>query len=363
MHAAIRAATVVILASAAAAATGARPTQDRVQLHDLGSGVYAAIRMEPLGLAVNANSLLIVNDTDVVVVDAQFTREATLETIRALRGITSKPVRWVVNTHWHDDHVAGNRVYADSFPGVRFIAHASTRADLIALGRPNRAGQIQYAPSAAERFERLLGMGLGADSTALVPGEEASLTSALRIIRRYVAEYDGYREVLPDTIAGARHTIRSGERNIELHWFGRGNTRGDLVVHLPAEGVVATGDLVVAPVPFGFNSYPSDWIAVLDSVAALRPAFIVPGHGPVMRDLDYLHAVRRGLVDARDETRAAAARGDSAAVALRDVTLDRARRELAGEDEWLGRLFDRFFRAPVVQRLHDEATKGPLTED
>jgi glyoxylase-like metal-dependent hydrolase (beta-lactamase superfamily II) len=59
--------------------------------------------------------VFIVNDDHVVVVDAQFTRAATLETLAALRRITRKPVRFVINTHWHDDHVAGNQVYQDSF--------------------------------------------------------------------------------------------------------------------------------------------------------------------------------------------------------------------------------------------------------
>jgi glyoxylase-like metal-dependent hydrolase (beta-lactamase superfamily II) len=65
----------------------------------IADGAYAAIRKEPLGLAVNANSLFIVGNEGVAVVDAQFTREATLENIAALRAITSKPVRFVINTH------------------------------------------------------------------------------------------------------------------------------------------------------------------------------------------------------------------------------------------------------------------------
>src|SRR5687767_6695924 len=163
-----------------------------VAVTPLGNGVYAAIRSEPLALAVNANSLFIVNDDHVVVVDAQFTREATQEDIAALRRITSKPVRYVINTHWHDDHLAGNQTYRDTFPNVRFIAHANTRADLVERGRPNRAGQVRGAPPALDRFDRLLAMGLGADSTPATELERASLSSAVRIMRRYLAENAGY---------------------------------------------------------------------------------------------------------------------------------------------------------------------------
>lgn len=220
-------------------------TVGNVTVTPLGDGVYAAVLSEPLGLAVNANSLFIVNSDHVVIVDAQFTRQATLENLAALRHITHRPVRYVINTHWHDDHVAGNQVYQDTFPLVHFIAHKNTREDLINKGRENRVMQVQYAAPVANRFDRLLSLGLGGDSTPATPMERASLTSAVRIIRR--------------------------------------------------EAIVSTGDLVVAPIPFGFGSYPSEWLAVLDSVQALRPRVIVPGHGPVLWDLGYVKTVQRML--------------------------------------------------------------------
>ena len=359
-------------AAAAVAACGVRPSGGAgpapstsihvggVGIVPLGSGVFAAIRDEPLGLAVNANSLFIINDSDVVVVDAQFTRQATLEALAALRRLTPLPVSFVVNTDWHDDHVAGNQVYADSFPGVRFLAQANTRTDLVELGRPNRDAQVRFAPAAADRIERMLALGLAPDSSKLVEGEGASLSSAVRIVRQYVAEHAGFREVLPDSLVDRETTLVRGHRRIELRWFGRANTRGDLVVFLPAERVVATGELVGAPVPFAFRSYPTEWIAVLDSVDALGGRIFVPGHGPVLRGSSYLRRVRSALAVARARTRAAAARGDSLPQVLRAVPLDDVRADFAGGDSWTAALFDRFFRVPVITRLYEDATRGPL---
>ncbi len=348
----------------APSAAGGAPAPDLhigdVAVTPLGNGVYAAIRSEPLGMAVNANSLFIVNDSDVVVVDAQFTRQATLEDLAALRRITPKPVRYVINTHWHDDHMAGDQVYQDSFPGVRFVAQANTRQDLVERGRPNRDAQVRYAPAAADRIERLLGMGLGMDSTKATAAEAASLRSAVRIVRQYVAENAGYHEVWPDSLVERQATLIRGSRRIELHWFGRANTRGDLVVYLPVEGIVATGDLLGLPVPFGFGSYPTEWIAVLDSVDALGARTFVPGHGPVVHGPTPLRQLRRMLWVARERTRAAALRGDSLPQVLREVTLDDLRAEVAGSDAWTGALFDRFFRVPVVTRVYEEATRGSL---
>ena len=330
-----------------------------VVVSPLGGGVFAAIRREPVGLAQNANSLFIVNDSDVVVVDAQFTRLATLENLAALRQITPKPVRWVINTHWHDDHVAGNQVYQDSFPGVRFIAQTNTKVDLVEKGRPNRDAQVRYAPAAADRIERMLSLGLGPDSSPVTDAEAASLSSAVRIVRQYVAEHAAFREVLPDSVVERQATLVCGHRRIELRWFGRANTRGDLIVWLPAEGIVATGDVLGAPVPFGFGSYPTEWIAVLDSMAALGAHVFVPGHGPVS-DAASLQQLRRTLAVARERTRAAAQRGDSLPQILREVTLADLRDEVAGSDAWTRSFFNRFFRIPVVSRLYEEAKTGEL---
>src|SRR6185295_10239565 len=92
--------------------------QPRFKIVKLAKGVYAAIRTEPPGLTVNANSVFIINDSDVVVVDTTLTPGTARETIAALRQLTNKPVEYVINTHWHDDHIMGNQAYREAFPGV-----------------------------------------------------------------------------------------------------------------------------------------------------------------------------------------------------------------------------------------------------
>jgi len=320
------------------------------------SGVFAAIRKDPLSLAVNSNSLIIVRDTDVVVVDAQFTGTATQETIAAIRKITDKPVSYVINTHWHDDHMAGDQVYRDSFPSVRFVMQENTAADVVTLGVPNRKNQIEGAPPVAERLERLLSQGLGLDSTPASPLERSSLESAIRIVRQYLKEAPGFRSV-PATDTVHRHlTLGQGRERIDLLWFGKGNTRGDLVVHLPSRGIVATGDLVVAPVPFAFNSYPASWIDVLDSLLALKPRVVVPGHGPVMHDLGYVRSVREWLSRINREASASVARGDSVGAVLKTITLDDVRRQVTGDEKWMNFLFRSFFVRPAVQAVFEQAT-------
>ncbi len=325
-----------------------------LELVRLDADVYAAIRRDPLSLAVNSNSLIVVRDSDVIVVDAQFTRTATEETIAAIRRITRKPVAYVINTHWHDDHVAGDQVYRDSFPGVRLVMQENTAADLVTLGAPNRKQQVEGARPVAERIELLLSKGLGLDSTPATPMERSALESAIRIVRQYVKEAPGFSPVAASDTVHQRMRLGSDEDRIELIWFGEGNTRGDLVVYLPDRGIVASGDLVVAPVPFGFNSHPTSWVTVLDSLVALKPRIIVPGHGPVLRDLGYVRSVRDWLARVVRETSAAAARGDSLGAVLKTVTLDDVRRAVSREEKWMNFLFRSFFVRPAVQAAYEE---------
>jgi cyclase len=321
----------------------------------LAPNVYAAVRNAPLGLAGNANSLIVVRANDVIVVDAQFTRQATLENLAALRRLTRLPVSYVINTHWHDDHLAGNQVYRDTFPNVRFVMHANTAADLVTLGAPNRDGQVRFAPPALARFERLLAAGLGIDSTPVSAAERASVTNAIGIMRQYVAEAPGFRATHATDIVRTQLTLGAGDDRVDIRWFGRANTRGDLVVSVPGRGIVATGDLVVAPVPYAFNSYPAEWVAVLDSVLALEPRVVVPGHGPVMRDVAYVQSVRRMLARVRDETAASVVRGDSLPATLRVVTLDDERLRVTADEKWMNHMFRSFFLDPAVGRAYEQA--------
>ena len=312
--------------------------QSPFHVETLADGVYAVVRDSPIGFGQNANSLIVVGDRDVTVVDAQFTRAATLETIAAIRRLTKKPVGHVINTHWHDDHVAGDQVYRDTFPNVRFVMQANTQADFVALGRPNRAQQLEGAPPYMDHIEHLLSMGLGGDSTPASPDERRALEAALVIVRQYIAEAPGFREMTADDTVQSAMTIGSGRNRVEVRWFGCANTRGDLVAWLPGRGILASGDILVNPVPFGFNSYPASWVGALDSILARNPRVIMPGHGPVEHDLTYARFVRTAIADL------VAGHEDSLAAYRARVPLD----QKWGDFLWRG-----FFVGPVRRAVQE----------
>lgn len=338
-----------------AAAQAAPAPHDVVKLAD---GVYAIVRHDPESFANNANSLVVIGDSGVLVVDAQFTRRATLQTLDAVRHLTPKPVRYVVNTHWHDDHAGGNQVYRDSFPNVEFVAQTNTRADLATIGAENRKGTWNGAAPFAARLRRLLAQGLGGDSTPTTPRERAALENAVTIIDQYIADAPGFRETLPTRTFDRSLTIQLGNRVVELRWFGEASTRGDAVAYLPAERVAAVGDLLGDPVPFAFNAHVGGWISVLDSLRALGTKALLPGHGPVFRGNARLDSTRAMLTRVRDETLAAAREGLPIDQIRRRVTLRDYRDAIAGSDKWLNVAFASFFLAPSVTAAYEEFKKS-----
>ncbi|HEX7937616.1 MAG TPA: MBL fold metallo-hydrolase [Gemmatimonadaceae bacterium] len=347
--------TVCLLLAAVPCAASAQPS---FHVDTLAAGVYAIVRHEPIAFVNNANSLVVVGDDGVLVVDAQFTRQATNETIAAIRALTNKPVRYVVNTHWHDDHVAGNQVYRDSFPSVVFVSQANTRADLIALGAPNRRGTVDGGPGFVARFKRLLAMGLGGDSTPVSPRERAAMESTIRVGEQYFAEAPGFRETLATLTFDDALTLYLGSRVAKVRYLGPANTRGDAVVFVPDARVVATGDLLVYPVPFAFGAFPASWRSALDSIAAFRPVAMLPGHGPAMRDDAYLRTVRDMLGAVVDQTRAAVADGKTIDQVKASVKLADYRAHVAGDDKWLNTMFTNFFLVPTVTQAFQEATRA-----
>lgn len=342
----------VLLILAAAATSAAAPVQlltPHLDVQKLADGVYAAIRKEPPGLMFNANSVFIVNDDDVIVVDTNMTPTSARETLAALRSITTKRVKTVINTHWHDDHILGNQVFRDKYQDVEFIGHASAMTDLPGAGAAQRRQLLDLSPRMVTQFllsieqQKSLGGGLMTDE------ERASYTSDIAAAEQYAADAPLTQVVMPTRTVDDQLTLLRGSRTIEIRHLGRGHTAGDLIVHLPRERIVVAGDLVVWPSPVvGSSSHPLEFGATLEKLIALDPAMIVPGHGPVMRDTSYPKRVVRLLASLTAQVGAAVSRGDTLEQTRKAVQLGDFKKEFAGDSQLVGYLFDSYVASPGV---------------
>jgi glyoxylase-like metal-dependent hydrolase (beta-lactamase superfamily II) len=308
-------------------------------LERVADGIYLAPGTDSLGNPADGNAVVIDGGDYLVVVDANILPSSTRRTVASIRALTPKPVRYLVYTHWHDDHHTGAQVYRDTYPGVQVISHLQTRTDIIDKAysyRPKFIAELQTLLDGPAEKRKPLG----------IPDEE--LASAL-------AEFKGLREVPPDLTFSDRMVLH-GSRPIELRFLGEGNTRGDLVVFVPSEHIVVTGDLVVYPTPYCIQSYPRAWMQTLDALMALdASAVYLPGHGPALRDTSYIRQVQEMLGLLVETVDAGRARGLSVEQLKKEITLDAIRERFTKGDPKAERAFRAFVLQAGVESAWREA--------
>ena len=150
-------------------------------------------------------------------------------------------------------------------------------------------------------------------------------------------------------------TINLGKREVKVMWLGRANTSGDAVAWIPDGKVLLTGDTVVAPTPFAFGSYMSEWPVTLQKMIDLNATTIVPGHGPVMHDASYLKTLAEMFQALRTQVKDAVAQGLSLKDIRKKVTLQDFEKRIAGENKDRQLAFRSAFLEPGVDRAYQEA--------
>jgi glyoxylase-like metal-dependent hydrolase (beta-lactamase superfamily II) len=324
----------------------------------LAVGVYAVIRKEPPGLMVDANNVVIINDDGVVVVDANGAPSITREVLAAIRKLTDKPVKFVINTHWHDDHIRGNQVYREAFPGVEFIGHAAMREYLPTQGAVNRKQFLEGAPRFLEVIKSSLAKNKSLDGSDLNPEERASYLSDIRLAEFVLSDGAAAPAILPTVAIEDHLTLYSTNRVIEIRHLGRGHTASDVIVYLPNERILIAGDLVVWPIPLVGDpqSHIREWSATLEKLSNLNPATIVPGHGPVLHDRSYLKVLAELFTSIRRQTEAAVSRGETLEQTRKSVRLDEFQKQLAGNSSIRRLLFSNYVASPAVAVAFREAS-------
>lgn len=230
---------------------------DEPQFVELAEGVHALLSPERM-----SNCTLIATSEGVLAIDAPYTR-ALAAAVRAYAArLTPQPIRWVVSTHYHGDHILHLEAFA---PPAAVLGHARTRENI-----------ARYAESERAHFSRLF--------PALA------------------AEYAAARIPLPDVTFTDTLTLYLGGREVRLWYPGPAHTSGDTIVELPSERLAVVADILSTGVlPVARSADLAGWIAALERLEHLPLDTIVPGHGPISsrRDLatmrGYLEAVRAAV--------------------------------------------------------------------
>jgi len=251
------------------------------RVEELAPGVHASLSVPPYPPSLYSNSLIIVGERSVLVVDTREVPEAGDDLVRAVSEITDLPIQYVVNSHWHWDHVNGNQSVRAVFPGVSFVMHPETDRLLLEEG-PGRI--LQRATGLRDRLEATRER-LAADAENERPADERmTREEMLQRIARDSARAEAFESVTPigaDEFVEGRWSPPGFEDRVELIHTGLGHTPGDLAVWLPAERILFVGDLIEDGFPFTGDGSVSGTARALEQLMAFGAVAIVPGHGSI----------------------------------------------------------------------------------
>ena len=264
-------------------------------------------------VAAGSNGAVVVNERDVLVVDSHMTPSAARALLADLAKITDKPVRYLVNTHFHFDHTHGNEVFG---PDVEIVAHEFTQRKVASGDTKRGRGYDTFIRSIPQAVE-----GMRAQLDSLSAEDRAAMEQRMAFMMNLYEESEAVELRAPTLALRQAVTLYRGGREIRLLHFGRGHTGGDVVVYLPAEKALISGDLLTAGLPYMGAAFVAEWVGALDEVAALDLEVILPGHGPAYAEVERVRHLQLYLIDLWQQSVKLHAAGMSAAEAATTVDL------------------------------------------
>ncbi len=248
----------------------------------------------------SGNTTVILGTRQVFVVDSAYLPSVTRADIAQIREWSDKPVSFLLNTHFHNDHNLGNSLYMQAFPALTIIAHVETKKSMDMFG----PGSAKREERRTGRLQEMLEQGKGPDGEVLSNEEKAYVKKVLDERPGHVDEISKTKFQSATFTFDHDFSIDLGDRELRVMFLGRGNTGGDAVVYLPKEKILVTGDLVGSPIPMANDGYPSEWIQTLQNLGQLDADKIVPGHGPVLYDKTQIYLYRDLLKSAVEQMNA-----------------------------------------------------------
>ncbi len=246
-------------------------------------GIYVIRHPEAPDDFPQGNTTVIIGDREVLVVDSCYLPSSAREDIAQIKQWTNKPVRYLFNTHWHNDHVHGNKAYMDAFPGLQIVAHIETQKQMDGFIPSNMVRFAEF--NATQR--QMLESGKEQDGKPLTEERKKAIAATLAGRERVWEEFKTFVYQSPTVTFDNEFTVNLGNREVQMKHLGRGNTAGDAIVYLPKEKILLAGDLLDYPVPYLGGGFPSELIQTLKGMAQLDAETLVPGHGDLLRNKFY----------------------------------------------------------------------------
>ena len=336
---------------------------DSIERTMIAEGIYVFRVPSSIDVWTSSNTLVIVNQGDVTVYDNSARASTSRRIIAEIRKLTNKPVRTLVNSHWHMDHWMGNEEYAKAFPGLQIVTTTETRGYMSRLPMQYFVNSAGVARRRA-RLDTAIMTGKLANGSPLTPQARKELEDEIAQTVLLDAELRNTTQVLPTVAFSDSLVLWSGDREFRL-FSATGDASGSAVLYLPKERILATGDVLVrdednrGAQPWTTNSYKiAPWLVSLRQLETLDLAVIVPGQGAPLYDKTYLRQTV-ALYDAiitqvRGALEKGAFRLDQVQAAM---NLSAIRMQFTNNDAALNARFDAV-TAGLIRKAYQEARDG-----
>lgn len=317
MGGALAGATLMELAFHRAAWAAAAPPTGDADLFDIrqaASGVYFA-HARPQTM-VNCNAAIFVRSKDVVVVDAHSKPSAAASIIKQIRRqVTEKPVRYVINTHFHWDHTQGDHGYKETGSKVDFIASSMTKDLMEKLAVERMKESVNSVPAQIEAMRK---RAEGASSAA----EKTFCEEQIRQMEAYVADMkQNYELVLPTITFDKTYMLADSEFDLHLGFHGRSHTAGDTFVFCPQRRAMAAGDACHGWLPNIGDGYPRNWPGTIDDVSKADFKYLMGGHGPMQSDRTVMTSFRNYIEELAEKVEAGKKAGKGIPELQKEITV------------------------------------------
>ena len=319
-------------------------------IEKVAEGVYCALA-RPQALT-NCNAAIFVNSQDVVVVDAHSKPSAAASLIAQIKKeVTPKPVRYLVNTHFHWDHMQGDSAYKAGGAKVDIIASETTRQWMAQQSRDRWKQSLDGVPKTIDSLQARL-------AKASSEAERAFCKEQIRQLEAYQAEMKNFALELPTIAFAKSHVIKDRAHDLHVEFHGRAHTAGDVVVFCPQKRVVASGDMIIGFLPNIGDGYPKAWPKTIDSVGQLAFDQILSGHGPVHHNRERTIQLRNYIEELTARVEEGKKAGMSKADLQKTITMASLKSLQAnGYAKWVADNLNRFSvylgqRTPIEDRLN-----------
>jgi cyclase len=324
MGSALAGASILELARCRAAWAQALATTANPQLFDIekvAEGVYFA-RARPAAVG-NCNAGIFVNSADVLVVDAHSKPSAAASLIAQIkREVTVKPVRYLVDTHFHWDHAQGNAAYREA--GAKILASNKTKQLLMEFSGKRLYESLDpngHSFPSQPHIPAILEAARTRLASATSEEERARIEGQIRELEAFTSEMKDYSPVLPTVTFDNSYVIKDKAHDLHLEFHGRAHTAGDVQVFCPQKRVVATGDMILGSTPFIADGYPKEWPASIDSVSKLDFDYVMPGHGGVQQGRQRMNDLRNYIEELTAKVGAGKKQGQTVADLQKSITV------------------------------------------